>query len=580
MSLAFDEFGRPFIILKEQERKRRLKGSEAYKANIIAATSISNLLRTSLGPKGMDKMIVRYLLAACYPSPDGEVLVSNDGATILERAEIQNQIAKQLVELSKSQDNEIGDGTTGVVVLAGAMLEQAQLLLDKGLHPIQIANGFEKGCEIATKHLASIGKELDIKDEGHENLIKCAMTALGSKVVNKYQRKLAEICVKAVLSVADLERKDVDFELIKIEGKVGGSLGDTSFVNGIVLDKEFSHPQMSKAVDDARICILTCPFEPPKPKTKHVAEITSAEAYKKLYQQEQQYFTDMIKKVKESGANVVLCQWGFDDEANHLLMQSKLPAVRWVGGSEIELLAIATGARIVPRFSEITAEKLGSAKTVKELSFGTTNDKMIIVEGGKSSKAVTILIRGGSKTVVDEAKRSLHDALCVVRNMIIDSRIVPGGGSVELSCSHAVLAEAETVQSAEQYAIKGFATALEVIPLALAENSGFSPIDYIGNLKARQISEKNSNLGVDCMRKGTNDMLDQGVFETLQSKVQQLQLASQVVKMILKIDDVIATTEYYCPSTLPYYPPYLRIQVSDKGFWLSLIHISEPTRPY
>eukprot|EP00826_Nyctotherus_ovalis_P044257 TRINITY_DN476_c0_g1_i12.p1 TRINITY_DN476_c0_g1~~TRINITY_DN476_c0_g1_i12.p1 ORF type:complete len:589 (-),score=163.97 TRINITY_DN476_c0_g1_i12:48-1745(-) len=565
MSLAFDEFGRPFIILKEQERKRRLKGSEAYKANIIAATSISNLLRTSLGPKGMDKMIVRYLLAACYPSPDGEVLVSNDGATILERAEIQNQIAKQLVELSKSQDNEIGDGTTGVVVLAGAMLEQAQLLLDKGLHPIQIANGFEKGCEIATKHLASIGKELDIKDEGHENLIKCAMTALGSKVVNKYQRKLAEICVKAVLSVADLERKDVDFELIKIEGKVGGSLGDTSFVNGIVLDKEFSHPQMSKAVDDARICILTCPFEPPKPKTKHVAEITSAEAYKKLYQQEQQYFTDMIKKVKESGANVVLCQWGFDDEANHLLMQSKLPAVRWVGGSEIELLAIATGARIVPRFSEITAEKLGSAKTVKELSFGTTNDKMIIVEGGKSSKAVTILIRGGSKTVVDEAKRSLHDALCVVRNMIIDSRIVPGGGSVELSCSHAVLAEAETVQSAEQYAIKGFATALEVIPLALAENSGFSPIDYIGNLKARQISEKNSNLGVDCMRKGTNDMLDQGVFETLQSKVQQLQLASQVVKMILKIDDVIATTEYYCPSTLPY---------------LSLIHISEPTRPY
>lgn len=473
------------------------------------------------------------------------MLVSNDGATILERAEIQNQIAKQLVELSKSQDNEIGDGTTGVVVLAGAMLEQAQLLLDKGLHPIQIANGFEKGCEIATKHLASIGKELDIKDENHENLIKCAMTALGSKVVNKYQRKLAEICVKAVLSVADLERKDVDFELIKIEGKVGGSLGDTSFVNGIVLDKEFSHPQMAKAVDDAKICILTCPFEPPKPKTKHVAEITSAEAYKKLYQQEQQYFTDMIKKVKESGANVVLCQWGFDDEANHLLMQSKLPAVRWVGGSEIELLAIATGARIVPRFSEITAEKLGSAKTVKELSFGTTNDKMIIVEGGKSSKAVTILIRGGSKTVVDEAKRSLHDALCVIRNMIIDSHIVPGGGSVELSCSHAVLAEAETVQTAEQYAIKGFATALEVIPLALAENSGFSPIDYVGSLKARQISEKNHNLGVDCMRTGGNDMLEQGVFETLKSKVQQLQLASQVVKMILKIDDVIATTEYY-----------------------------------
>ena len=472
------------------------------------------------------------------------MLVSNDGATILEKAEIQNQIAKQLVELSKSQDNEIGDGTTGVVVLAGAMLEQAQLLLDKGLHPIQIADGFEKGCEIALKHLSSISKELDIKENDNENLIKCAMTALGSKVVSKYQKKLAEICVKAVLSVADLERKDVNFELIKIQGKVGGSIEDTSFVNGIVLDKEFSHPQMTKTVNEAKICILTCPFEPPKPKTKHTAEIKSAEDYKKLYQQEQQYFTDMITKVKESGANVVLCQWGFDDEANHLLMQNKLPSVRWVGGAEIELLAIATGARIIPRFSEITSDKLGNAKTVKEISFGTTNDKMMVIEGGKSSKAVTILVRGGSKTVVDEAHRSLNDALCVVRNMIIDNHVVPGGGSVELSCSQEVIKAAESINSAEQYAIKGFATALEVIPLALAENSGFSPIEYVGTLKGKQITENNPNLGVDCMRRGSNDMYLQGVYETLKSKAQQFQLATQVVKMILKIDDVIAKCDY------------------------------------
>eukprot|EP01022_Parablepharisma_sp_SALTPOND_P026646 TRINITY_DN64545_c0_g1_i1.p1 TRINITY_DN64545_c0_g1~~TRINITY_DN64545_c0_g1_i1.p1 ORF type:complete len:448 (+),score=66.35 TRINITY_DN64545_c0_g1_i1:1034-2377(+) len=431
--------------------------------------------------------------------------------------------------------------------MAGAMLEQAQLLLDKGLHPIQIANGFEKGCEIAVNHLKSTAKELDIKENANENLIKCAMTALGSKVVNKYQRQLAEICVKAVLSVADLERKDVNFDLIKIEGKVGGSLEDTHFVNGIVLDKEFSHPQMAKIVDDAKICILTCPFEPPKPKTKHTAEIKSAEDYKKLYQQEQQYFTDMLKRVKDSGANVVLCQWGFDDEANHLLMQNKLPAVRWVGGSEIELLAIATGARIIPRFSEIAPEKLGRAKLVKELSFGTTNDKMIVVEGGQASRAVTILVRGGSRTVVDEAKRSLHDAICVVRNMITDSHIVAGGGATELSCSQAVIREAEKVTSAEQYAVKAFATALEVIPLALAENSGFSPIDYVGTLKAKQNTENNPNLGVDCMRRGTNDMYAQGVYETLKAKMQQFQLASQVVKMILKIDDVIATTEYYQP---------------------------------
>ena len=478
-------------------------------------------------------------------SPDGDVLVSNDGATILEKAEIQNQVARLFVELSKSQDNEIGDGTTGVVVMAGAMLEQAQLLLDKGLHPIQIANGFEKACEIAVNHVKAISKEMDIKANNNENLIKAAMTALGSKVVNKYQKHLAEICVKAVLSVADLERKDVNFELMKVETKIGGSLEDTSFVNGIVLDKDFSHPQMVKSITDAKICILTCPFEPPKPKTKHTAEIKSAADYNKMYQQEQQYFLDMVKKVKDSGANVVLCQWGFDDEANHLLMQNKLPAIRWVGGVEIELIAIATGARIVPRFSEITPEKLGSAKTVKEISFGTTNDKMIVIEEGKASKAITILVRGGSKTVVDEAKRSLHDALCVVRNMITDSRIVPGGGAVELSCSQAVFKEADKITTAEQYAVRGFAEALEVIPLALAENSGFSPIEYVGNLKAAQNKDNNPALGVDCLRKGTQDMFAQGIYESMKGKIQQLQLASQVVKMILKIDDVIATTEYY-----------------------------------
>ena len=458
--------------------------------------------------------------------------------------EIQHQIARLFVELSKSQDNEIGDGTTGVVVMAGALLEQAQLLLDKGLHPIQIANGYEKACDIAVGHVKSLAKELDITQNDHENLLKCAMTALGSKVVNRHQRHLAEICVRAVLAVADLARKDVNFEMIKVEGKTGGSLEDTAFVNGIVIDKDFSHPQMVKEVKDAKICILTCPFEPPKPKTKHTAEIKSAEDYHKLYMQEQKYFVDMVQKVKESGATVVLCQWGFDDEANHLLMQNKLAAVRWVGGCEIELLAIATGARIVPRFSEITADKLGSAKLVKELTFGTTNDKMMVIEGGKASKAVTILVRGGSKTVVDEAKRSIHDALCVIRNMITNNQVVPGGGAVELSCSLAVAAEAPKINNAEQYAVRSFADALEIIPLALAENSGYSPIEYVGTLRARQVAEKNPALGVDCLRKGLNDMLVQGVYEPMKGKIQQLQLASQVVKMILKIDDVIATTEY------------------------------------
>lgn len=325
--------------------------------------------------------------------------------------QVEHQTAKLLVELSKSQDNEIGDGTTGVVVLAGALLEQAQVLLDKGIHPLKIADGFEKACEMAIERVEAIATDLDIQANDNEELIKCAMTALGSKVVSKQKRQLAEIAVKAVLSVADMERKDVNFDLIKIVGKTGGSLKDTSFIDGIVIDKDFSHPQMVKEVKDAKICILTCPFEPPKLKTKHNLEIKSREDYEKLYEIEQKYFTDMVASVKDSGANLVLCQWGFDDEANHLLMHNKLPAVRWVGGVEIELIAIATGGRIIPRFQEITPAKLGKAGHVREVQFGTTGERMIVIEECSNSRAVTILVRGGNKMIVAEAQRCLHDAI-------------------------------------------------------------------------------------------------------------------------------------------------------------------------
>jgi T-complex protein 1 subunit epsilon len=384
----------------------------------------------------MDKMLV---------SGDGDVCVTNDGATILEQMQVEHPTAKLLVELSQSQDNETGDGTTGVVVLAGSLLEQAQILIDKGLHPLSIVEGFDKACEFAVKHLESIHNTIDYQENNNEYLIKAAITALGSKIVSKYQRKLAEIAVNAVLSVCDMERKDVNFEMIKVLGKVGGGLEDTQLIHGIVLDKEMSHPQMDKEIQDAKICILTCPFEPPKPKTKYNVEIKSAEAYKKLYEQEQEYFRTMVKSVKDSGANFVICQWGFDDEANHLLMQNSLPSVRWVGGTEIELIALATGGRIVPRFSEIKPEKLGRARVVKELSFGTEEEKMICIEDCQVNKSVTILVRGGSRMIVEEAIRCLHDALCVVRNMIRDPRIIYGGGAAEISCSLAVAAIADTV---------------------------------------------------------------------------------------------------------------------------------------
>merc|ERR1712146_520776 len=313
---------------------------------------------------------------------------------------------------------------------------------------------------------------------------------------------------------------------------------DTMLVHGVVLDKTMSHPQMPKTVKDARVAILTCPFEPPKPKTTHKLDINSVAAYEELRKYEQEKFAEMVQQVKDTGANLVLCQWGFDDEANHLLLQKELPAVRWVGGPEVELVAIATGGRIVPRFSELTADKLGKAGLVRELAFGTTKEHMMVIEECQNSKAVTIFVRGGNKMIIDEAKRSLHDAICVVRNLVRDDRVVYGGGAAEIACSIAVKNEADKVSSLEQYAMRSFADALESIPLALAENSGLPPIATVSEVIARQVKEGNAYLGVDCLSKGTNDMKQQHVLETLIGKKQQISLATQLVKMILKIDDV------------------------------------------
>lgn len=525
--LMFDEFGQPFIVMRDQEKQKRLTGLEALKSHILAARSVANTLRTSLGPRGLDKMLV---------SADGEVTITNDGATIMEKMDVQHHVAKLMVELSKSQDAEIGDGTTGVVVLAGALLEEAERLLDRGIHPIKVADGFDLACKKALETLDKIADKFPVADR--ERLIETAQTSLGSKIVNRCIRQFAEIAVDAVLSVADLETRDVNFEMIKVEGKVGGHLEDTMLVKGIVIDKTMSHPQMPKELKDVKVAILTCPFEPPKPKTKHKLDITSSEDFKALRQYEKETFETMIKQVKDCGATLAICQWGFDDEANHLLHHHQLPAVRWVGGPEIELLAIATNGRIVPRFSELTPAKLGSAGLVREITFGTARDRMLSVEQCPNSKAVTVFVRGGNKMIIDEAKRSLHDALCVIRNLVRDDRIVYGGGSAETACAIEVAKEADKIEGLEQYAFRAFADALEAIPMALAENSGLGPIDAITDLKAKQIEQGKPYLGIDALFTGTNDMRQQKVVETLVSKKEQISLATQVVRMILKIDDV------------------------------------------
>jgi len=372
-----------------------------------------------------------------------------------------------------------------------------------------------------------------------ENLKKAAKTALGSKIVSKAHDLFTQIAVDAVLSVADLGRKDVDFELIKVDGKVGGSLEDSILVKGVIIDKDMSHPQMPREVRDAKIAILTCPFEPPKPKTKHKLDITTVEEFKKLQSYEKTKFEEMIKRIKDTGVNLVICQWGFDDEANHLLLQNKLPAVRWVGGPEIELIAIATNGRIVPRFEDLTREKLGSAGLVRELSFGTTRDRMLVIEECANTRAVTIFVRGSNKMIIDEAKRALHDAICVVRNLVRDNRIVYGGGAAEIACSVSVAEAADKTPGLEQYAMRAFANALDAIPMALAENSGLSPIETLGAIKARQVREKNTRLGIDCLQKGNNDMRDHFVIDPLIGKRQQLLLATQLCRMVLKINNVI-----------------------------------------
>ncbi|BAM40001.1 T-complex protein 1 epsilon subunit [Theileria orientalis strain Shintoku] len=557
MNVAVDEFGKPFVIVREEEKKR-ITGLEAHKSNILAARAVSDTLSTSLGPKGMDKIIV---------GPDGQVTITNDGATMLEKMEIQHQCAKLLVDLSRSQDEEVGDGTTGVVILAGALLDKALKFLDRGLHPLHIADGFEQACAIAVSRLKEIAVEQDIYSDECKLLKQAAFTSLGSKVVSSCQEHLSEVAVKAVLAVADRERRDVNLDLIKIESKPGGRLEQTELIHGIVLNKDLSHSQMKKTTHDAKIAILTCPFEPPKPKTKNKIEIKDVESYEKLQECEQKYFLDMIEKVEKSGANFVspamavdvICQWGFDDEANHLLMQRGIPAVRWVGGVEMELIAIATGGQIVARFEDLTPEKLGSAKLIREIATGTEHSEVVVIEGKcqeknvritnvstgcPNTKAVTVLIRGGNQMAVAETERSMHDAICCVRNLIRDSKVVAGGGSPEIACSIAVEKAAAQFNTLEQYSVTGFAEALLSLPLALADNSGLNSFDFVTRAKARQIKEGNPRIGIDCMNLEIDDLANQGIFESLHSKVQQLSLATQVVKMILKIDDVITPTDF------------------------------------
>lgn len=522
-----DELGQAFS-LKDNDSPV-LKGKECVFANINTVELIAKFVSTSLGPTGMDKILV---------SKDDNIIVTNDGATILREMDMtENPISQLIVQLSQSQDDEVGDGTTSIVILAASLLKHSKKLIERGIHPIKIAEGFSDALKIAEEHLKKISEPIS---DMRSYMIKAAKTSLGSKIVSTAD--FSELCVDAVLQTADLERKDFDIDLVSIQSKIGKNLSDTKLIKGIVLMKEFSHPQMLRELKNVKVALLSCPFEPPKLKNKNSLLIRSAEEYLDLANYEKKKFLEMIQSLKNAKAEMVMCQWGFDDEANSLLMENNFPAIRWVGGHELGLIAAHLDGSIISRFEDLKETHLGLAN-VREESLGTEGDKVIVVENPKKSKGVTILVRGSTDFVIEEAKRSIRDALCAVRNILINNHIVYGGGSCEISTSIALRNQAKKYTAETEESIKAFGDALLEIPLILSRNSGFEPVTYVEKLLELHVSGNDHTIGVDCFETGEKSMKKLGVFEALNSKIRQIKMAAELVNMILKIHEVIPTFE-------------------------------------
>ncbi len=517
----------PVLILKEGTG--RTSGREAQRNNIMAAKVISEMVKTTLGPKGMDKMLV---------SSFGDVTITNDGATILKELDVQHPAAKMLVEVAKAQDNEVGDGTTTAAVLTGELLAKAEALLDQNIHPTIIIEGFKKAHEKAREVLDKMAIPASINDD--KRLLDVAMTAMGSKGVATAKDHLAKIAIEAVKQVA--EEKDgkfkADIDLIKILKKHGKSLEETELVKGMVIDKEVANPQMPKMVKDAKIALLNAKLEIEKTEFDAKINIESPEQMKLFLDEEERMLKEMVDKIAEVGANVVLCEKGIDDVALHFLAKRGILAVKNISSSDMEKLARATGGKIVASIKDLTPDALGEAKLVEEVKIG--DDKLVYIRECKNPKAVTIVVRGGTEHVVDEAERSLHDALCVVRNAIEDGKIVAGGGAPEAEVAKQLREYAVKVGGREQLAIEAFADAVESIPLTLAENAGLDPVDVMVELRAAHEKENGSNMGVDVFSGKIRDMLELNVVEPLRVKLQVLKSATEAASMILKIDDVIA----------------------------------------
>jgi len=519
--------GQPVLILREGTS--RAKGREAQSANIAAAKIVAETVRSSLGPKGMDKMLVESF---------GDVTITNDGAVILKEMDVQHPAAKMMVEVSKTQDDEMGDGTTTAVLLAGELLSKAEDLLEKDVHATVIVDGYRRAAEKALDILKDVAIKVNAKDE--VMLKKVAAVSQAGKLLRESADFMADIAVKAVLQVTEETPQGFKAEVddIKVEKKAGESLTDTRLIQGVVLDKEVVHPGMPKLVENAKIALLNAALEVEKTEFDAKINIQNPEQMKAFLDEEENMLRDMVGKVAASGANVLICQKGIDDVAQHFLAKKGVMAVRRASEKDMEKLAKATGAKVVTNVEDLEAGDLGYAKFVEEKKIA--DDKMTFIEGCKNPKAVTILARGGTERIVDEAERSIHDALCVVRDVVRDPRVVVGGGAVEVELASQMKRWAEKLSGREQLAVLAFAEALEAVPLTLAENAGLDPIDIIVALRARH-EKGEKTAGVDVFDGKVKDMAKLDIYEPVAVKEQILKSATEAATMILKIDDVIAS---------------------------------------
>jgi thermosome len=519
----------PIVLLKEGTTET--KDKDALRNNIAAAKLVAETVRSSLGPRGMDKMLV---------DPLGDVTITNDGATILGQIEVQHPTAKMMVEVSKSIDNEVGDGTTSSVVMAGSLLEKAQELIDRDVHPSIIVDGYKKCSLKANEILRNMSTVVKSNDTDILNTV--SSTSMSSKMVSANSQYLSEIVVESILAAAD-EIKDkvkVDIDNIKVDKKPGGSINDTSLIKGIVLDSEVVHAGMPKRLEDAKIALVNSPLEIEKPELDAKINISSPNHMKSFIEEENSILKKAVDRIVSAGANVIVCQKGISDIAQHHLAKANVLAVRRVKESDMTKLSRASGARIVTNVEELSQSDLGYSKLVQEKKI--ENDKWMFIEGCKNPKAVSILVRGGSQRIVDEAERSIHDALMCVKDVIENPYITPGGGAAEAVVALKIREWAGSLPGREQLAAKKFADAMESIPLALARNAGMDVINTQVHLRSKTLNSQKPKFGIDVINGQIADMTLKNVYEPLIVKENVINAATETASMILRIDNVIAAS--------------------------------------